>query len=106
MIPSLRPRGRSFRKLSRWEGESGLADVFSGRGEDGCFRAMELITILNHCHCFHRVVYQHASYGIEPMKRIARSLRQHRELILNYHRAQKLLSIAVVEGSTTKANLS
>jgi transposase len=35
---------------------------------------------------------------IEPMKRIARSLRQHRELILNYFRAQKLLSSGVVEG--------
>ena len=29
---------------------------------------------------------------IEPVKNIARSLRQHRELILNYFRAQKLLS--------------
>src|SRR5438445_5666462 len=29
---------------------------------------------------------------IEPMKKIARSLRQHRELILNYSRAQKLIS--------------
>jgi transposase len=29
---------------------------------------------------------------IEPMKKIARSLRQHREMILNYFRAQKLLS--------------
>jgi hypothetical protein len=29
---------------------------------------------------------------IEPMKKIARSLRQHRELILNYFRAQKLIS--------------
>ena len=36
---------------------------------------------------------------IEPMKRIARSLREHRELILNYFRAQKLLSSGVVEGS-------
>src|SRR5208283_5178777 len=32
---------------------------------------------------------------IEPMKNIARSLRQHRELILNYFRAQKLLSSGV-----------
>jgi hypothetical protein len=30
---------------------------------------------------------------IEPMKKIAPSLRQHRELILNYFRAQKLLFI-------------
>jgi transposase len=35
---------------------------------------------------------------IEPMKKIARSLRQHRELILNYFRAQKLISSGVVEG--------
>ena len=35
---------------------------------------------------------------IEPMKKIARSLRNHRELILNYCRAQKLLSSGVVEG--------
>ena len=33
---------------------------------------------------------------IEPMKKIARSLRTHRELILNYLRAQKLLSSGVV----------
>jgi len=35
---------------------------------------------------------------IEPMKKIASSQRQHRELILNYFRAQKLLSTGVVEG--------
>ena len=29
---------------------------------------------------------------IEPMKKIARSMREHRELILNYFRAQKMLS--------------
>ena len=39
---------------------------------------------------------------IEPMKKIARSLRQHRELILNYFRAQKLLSSGVVEGLNNK----
>ena len=33
---------------------------------------------------------------IEPMKKIARTLRQHRELILNYFHAQKLLSSDVV----------
>jgi transposase len=38
------------------------------------------------------------SSRIEPMKKIARSLRQHRELILNYFRAQKLISSGVVEG--------
>ena len=38
---------------------------------------------------------------IEPMKKIARSLRQHREVILNYFRAQKLISSGVVEGLNT-----
>jgi transposase len=43
---------------------------------------------------------------IEPMKKIARSLRQHRELILNYFRAQKLLSSGVVEGLNNKAKIT
>jgi transposase len=43
---------------------------------------------------------------IEPMKTIARSLRQHRELILNYFRAQKLLSSGVVEGLNNKAKVT
>jgi hypothetical protein len=42
---------------------------------------------------------------IEPMKKIARSLRQHRELILNYLRAQKLISSGVVEGLNNKAKV-
>src|SRR5258706_588979 len=42
---------------------------------------------------------------IEPMKKIARSLRQHRELILNYFRAQKLLSSGVVEGLKAKVTM-
>jgi len=40
---------------------------------------------------------------IEPMKKIARTLRRHRELILNYFHAQKLLSSGVVEGLNNKA---
>ena len=43
---------------------------------------------------------------IEPMKKIARALRQHRELILNYFRAQKLLSSGVVEGLNNKAKVT
>ena len=43
---------------------------------------------------------------IEPMKKIARSLRQHRELIRNYFRAQKLLSSGVVEGLNNKAKVT
>ncbi len=40
------------------------------------------------------------------MKRIARSLRQHRELILNYIRAQKLLASGDVEGLNNKAKVT
>jgi transposase len=43
---------------------------------------------------------------IEPMKKIARSLRHHRELILNYFRAQKTLSSGVVEGLNNKAKVT
>jgi transposase len=43
---------------------------------------------------------------IEPMKKIARALRQHRELILNYFRAQKLISSGVVEGLNNKAKVT
>jgi transposase len=43
---------------------------------------------------------------IEPMKKIARSQREHRELILNYFRAQKLLSSGVVEGLNNKAKVT
>jgi transposase len=43
---------------------------------------------------------------IDPMKKIARSLRQHRELILNYFRAHKLISSGVVEGLNNKAKLT
>ena len=43
---------------------------------------------------------------IQPMKKIARSLREHRELILNYFRAQKLLSSGVVEGLNNKAKVT
>jgi transposase len=42
----------------------------------------------------------------EPMKKIARSLRQHRKLILNYFRAQKLISSGVVEGLNNKAKVT
>jgi len=40
------------------------------------------------------------------MKKIARSLRQHRELILNYFRAQKLISSGVVEGLDNQAKVT
>jgi transposase len=43
---------------------------------------------------------------IEPMKKIARTLRSHRALILNYLRARKQLSSGVVEGLNNKAKLT
>jgi transposase len=43
---------------------------------------------------------------IDPMKKIARSLRDHRELILNYFRAQKMLSSGIVEGLNNKAKVT
>ena len=43
---------------------------------------------------------------IEPMKKIARSVRQHRELILNYFRAQTMISSGVVEGLNNKAKVT
>jgi hypothetical protein len=71
------------------------------------FRAMELITILNSYEGQQLWDYNSPAWAgkflddwcpqvlrsrIEPMKNIARSLRQRREPILNYFRAQKLLS--------------
>ena len=43
---------------------------------------------------------------IEPFKKIARSLRQHQEFILNYFHAQKLISSGVVEGLNNKAKVA
>jgi transposase len=43
---------------------------------------------------------------IEPMKKIARSLRHRRELILNSYRAQKLLSSGIVEWLNNKAKVT
>ncbi len=43
---------------------------------------------------------------IEPMKKIARMLRQHRPLLLNWFRAKGQLSSGVVEGFNNKAKLT
>ena len=43
---------------------------------------------------------------IEPMKKIARTLRAHRELLLNYFKAKKPFSSGVVEGMNNKAKLT
>lgn len=43
---------------------------------------------------------------IEPMKKVARMLRRHRPLILNWFRARGEISAAVVEGFNNKAKLT
>ena len=43
---------------------------------------------------------------IEPIKKIARMLRSHRALILNYFKAQKLFSSGIIEGLNNKAKLT
>ncbi len=43
---------------------------------------------------------------IEPLKKIARSLRKHRRLILNYFKAQKQFSSGVIEGLNNKAKVT
>ena len=43
---------------------------------------------------------------IEPMKRIAKMLRRHQPLLLNWFRAKGQLSSGVVEGFNTKAKLT
>ena len=43
---------------------------------------------------------------IEPMKKVAKMLRRHRELLLNWFRAQKEFSSGVVEGLNNKAKLA
>ncbi|HTP35407.1 MAG TPA: ISL3 family transposase, partial [Candidatus Acidoferrales bacterium] len=43
---------------------------------------------------------------IEPMKKIARTLRKHRALILNYFKAKKEFSSGVVEGMNNKAKVT
>jgi hypothetical protein len=43
---------------------------------------------------------------IEPMKKIARTLRTHRALLLNYFKARKRFSSGVVEGLNNKAKVT
>jgi len=43
---------------------------------------------------------------LEPMKTVAKMLRKHRELILNWFRAQKEFSSGIVEGLNAKAKLT
>jgi len=43
---------------------------------------------------------------IDPLKKFARTLRNHRELLLNYFRARKAFSSGVVEGLNNKAKIT
>ena len=43
---------------------------------------------------------------IEPMKKVARTLRNHRELILNWFRSQGAISAGTVEGTNNKVKLT
>ena len=43
---------------------------------------------------------------LEPIKRVARSLRAHEDLILNWFAAQKEYSSGIVEGLNNKAKLT
>jgi transposase len=43
---------------------------------------------------------------LEPMKKVAKTLRRHRGLVLNYFRARKQFSSGVVEGLNNKAKLT
>ncbi|NJL29602.1 MAG: ISL3 family transposase [Thermoanaerobaculia bacterium] len=43
---------------------------------------------------------------LEPLKKVARSLRRHRELLLNYFRARKEFSAGIVEGFNNKLKLT
>jgi transposase len=50
--------------------------------------------------------YQTMRSRIEPMKKIARTLRTHRTLLLNYFKAKKQFSSGVVEGLNNKAKVT
>jgi transposase len=43
---------------------------------------------------------------IDPMKKVARMLRSHRELLLNWFRAKELIALGAVEGLNNKAKVT
>jgi transposase len=43
---------------------------------------------------------------IDPLKKFARTVRNHRELLLNYFRARKEFSSGIVEGLNNKAKVT
>ncbi len=44
--------------------------------------------------------------NIEPMKKIAKTIRKHKPLILNWFKAKKLISAGVTEGLNNKLKLT
>jgi hypothetical protein len=50
--------------------------------------------------------YETMRSRIEPMKKIARTLRAHRTLLLNYFKARKQFSSGVIEGLNNKAKVT
>ena len=51
-------------------------------------------------------MYPHDASKIEPMKKMAKTLRDHRDLILNWFRAEGAVSAGTVEGLNNKAKLT
>jgi len=43
---------------------------------------------------------------IDPMKKVAKMLQSHRDLILNYFKARKLFSSGIIEGLNNKAKVT
>ena len=54
----------------------------------------------------HTSHHPHMRSRIDPMKKVARMLRSHRSLILNYYRAKEQIALGAVEGLNNKAKVT
>ena len=50
--------------------------------------------------------WEKVGQAVEPIKKFARTIRRHRELLLNYFRARKAFSSGVIEGLNNKAKVT
>ena len=66
---------------------------------------MQIETILNHLQKFQSFVYKSVGW-IEPMKKIAKMLRRHRPLLLNWFKTKKQFSSGIVASFNNKAKLT